>query len=379
MAYTEEEILNKRKLNLLKALGISSGGTFTVETIEKKLNNIGVSGERKLLLDKIMGVAKQLGVMVNLTINDPYLESKKYRGLYRMDTTMVSVELFPNSMLATNYGVQFPELMGDGKVDPVAEQQAFDQMLEADLNEFSKVTVHELLHSTTFYLTFLGRASTNKNFKVGKDLPINQLTKRQRVALDGLERLLKLLKEDPKFQGEYGITSVDEMIAELSNERFVAKLKGKILPTGESFFARVVRYIAELFGVTAYTELHYLLDELLQEPSLTSFMIAKKFAIKITSKESKAASTLAPSVEEPQPKKSIFSTSLGTWDGNKYIRPAGSPSTYFDNEGNPLFPFRIIPYTSEELGVPAEFYRLYKELNNELEEELEVELNNNAS
>lgn len=109
--------------------------------------------------------------------------------------------------------------------------------------------LHELIHACTIY------AMSN-----------NLYTENAGTAL---EKIYDEIKNDPDFRGAYGIKDAYEMVAELSNPRFVSLLKKKSLWQG------VLDWICNLFGfrrgTTAYDNAMQCLDHILDNPDVTKY------------------------------------------------------------------------------------------------------------
>ena len=91
------------------------------------------------------------------------------------------------------------------------------------------VLLHELIHAVTVYAV------------VAKNSPI--LTQGMKDAVMQIEAIYDEIKNDPSFDGTYGVKSEKEMIAELSNPRFRQKLRAKNL------LQRIVDAIKQLLGI----------------------------------------------------------------------------------------------------------------------------------
>lgn len=117
--------------------------------------------------------------------------------------------------------------------------------------DFKRTLLHEIIHAATFI-------NTGENIT---------LTSTQKIALNNLNNLIEELKKDNNFLGEYGLTNVNELLAELSNEKFVNKLKGKTFDSNQSFFEKIISEIVKLLGLktTAYDIVKESFDNLSKE------------------------------------------------------------------------------------------------------------------
>ena len=117
----------------------------------------------------------------------------------------------------------------------------------SDINNQKKAEtlLHELIHTCTMYATTL-----HKNKSAGGILTemYDALPVEIKEACAELERIYDLVKDNDVLKGEYGISSVDEMVAELSNSKFREKLKQI------GIWERIVNAIKKLFDFSARTD-----------------------------------------------------------------------------------------------------------------------------
>lgn len=73
------------------------------------------------------------------------------------------------------------------------------------------IILHEMIHAVTMYIL-----SSSAQSKLSTNL---------REAAEALRAVYATIKDDPSLVGEYGVSDVKEMIAEMANPRFRAKLK----------------------------------------------------------------------------------------------------------------------------------------------------------
>ena len=83
----------------------------------------------------------------------------------------------------------------------------------------ARIIVHELVHGVTTYIL---KAVEQNNTKI-----LSKLTTRQLKAVEKLNALFDELKKDKEFDDTYGTKNTHELLAELTNENFVDKLKSK--------------------------------------------------------------------------------------------------------------------------------------------------------
>ena len=127
--------------------------------------------------------------------------------------------------------------------------------------------LHELIHTATMYATTLHR-----NRDAGGIITdmYNNLPAEIKEACAELERIYDLIKDNETLAGEYGIRSVDEMVAELSNSEFRSKLKEIGL------WERIVNAIKRLFDFPIKSDKQQATDALAEaervlETMLTNF------------------------------------------------------------------------------------------------------------
>ena len=86
------------------------------------------------------------------------------------------------------------------------------EIFTKDKAKQSETILHELIHATTL-----------KALKADENL----LTPLQKEAVKEVKEAYDILSKDARLKGEYGLTSVEEMLAELSNKTFRDKLEHK--------------------------------------------------------------------------------------------------------------------------------------------------------
>ena len=124
--------------------------------------------------------------------------------------------------------------------------------------------LHELIHTCTMYATVL-----HKNKSAGGILTemYNALPVEIKEACAELERIYDLIRDNDALKGEYGISSVDEMVAELSNSRFREKLKQI------SIWERIVNAIKRLFDFPISTDKQRASDALTEAERVLETML----------------------------------------------------------------------------------------------------------
>lgn len=167
-----------------------------IDAIFKQLNK---DPELALLHDRVMDVARKLGVKVSF---------------------------------AGKRGRTAGESLGD-KVS--YDYKFFNSPAVADQKKCNTIT-HELIHSITVYAIYLENQAPTA------------LTDGMLEAVGILRDVYNQIARDPAFKGEYGVSDVYEMVAELSNAQFRDKLKEKNL------FQRILDALKRLLGIDTVKE-----------------------------------------------------------------------------------------------------------------------------
>ena len=123
-------------------------------------------------------------------------------------------------------------------------------------SDFKRILLHEIIHAATF-------------INLGENA---SLTNTQKTALNNLNNLILELKKDRDFFAQYGLTNVNELLAELANEQFVDKLKKKTFSDNQSFFEKIISEIVKLLGLktTAYDIVKESFDNLVKDYNITT-------------------------------------------------------------------------------------------------------------
>lgn len=167
-----------------------------IDAIFKQLNK---DEDLALLHDRVMNVARTLGVKVSF---------------------------------AGKRGSTAGESLGD-KVS--YDYKFFNSPAVSDQKKCNTIT-HELIHSVTVYAIYLRSKAPSV------------LSDGMLEAVDILHDVYNQIARDPAFKGEYGVTDVYEMVAELSNAQFRDKLKEKNL------FQRILDALKRLLGIYTVKE-----------------------------------------------------------------------------------------------------------------------------
>lgn len=128
--------------------------------------------------------------------------------------------------------------------------------------------LHESIHTVTVYAL-----RNRNNYTMPKNI---------QDACDVIEDVFWQIKNDPSFKGEYGVSKgAEEMVAELANPTFRAKLKAK------NVFARVIEAIRNILGINvevgskanAFKEVNSALETLMSNADVVSF---ERYANKVS-------------------------------------------------------------------------------------------------
>lgn len=185
----------------------------TLNEVKSLFNSINGNNEIKPLADKVFATAEKLGVNIRFTNQpfDPYAEGDNYGDMVEYNTAFFNSDRYTDQQKATT-------------------------------------VLHELIHVCTSYYV-------NNN-------PESEAVKK-------LNKIYEQIKTDSAFKGQYGLTSVKEMVAELSNPKFNALLKAKNL------WQEIVDAIAKLFGytrgTTAYDNAMQILDGILDSTDVATY------------------------------------------------------------------------------------------------------------
>lgn len=189
-------------------------GDLTMDDLREKFDVAnGNNEERKELFDRVYSIAKQLGLNINV-----------YRS---------------NGDDVANYNI------ADNSLNINALKWN-----RIDNDKRAQTILHEMIHSVTSYALFLYEMQQNMTFVSAEQERIADevLTPEIQQAcadLNAVYRLIMSGEESRHFAGQYGLTDAHEMVAELANPAFRAKLKARNL------WKRIVNGIKRLLGFAA--------------------------------------------------------------------------------------------------------------------------------
>lgn len=138
---------------------------------------------------------------------------------------------------------QLSTAAGNAGNDGIVKYAASLFYLSHSDQERANTLLHELIHTCTMYAT--GLHAKRNNGGVLTSL-YDGLPQEIKDACAELEEIYNNIKNDKRVAGEYGITSVNEMVAELSNPVFREKMKEI------SLWGKIVGAIKRLFGFEAF-------------------------------------------------------------------------------------------------------------------------------
>jgi hypothetical protein len=200
------------------------GEEYSIRDIYNLLKGSNLSNFLKLFLSKLRPMFSTLGTKVVFTEN---LNNDGAIGKFDIKTNTIFLY---KSAISNSYGLHKSRSTRKGSTTSLG-------------NYFAYTFLHELIHSfTTQSVITKHLSSTNPDVK---------------NAIEALNEIIKYLKDNSKFKGEYGITNIRELLSELSNEEFVNKLKSeKRLNNykGENLFEQIINFIADLLGLKKESE-----------------------------------------------------------------------------------------------------------------------------
>ena len=186
-------------------------GELTMDSLREKFDVAnGENEERKELFNRVFAVAKQLGLNINV---------------YRSNGDDVANYNIADNSLNIN-------ALKWNKVD----------------NDFRAQTIlHEMIHAVTCYYLYLDQIQRNGAYiSAEQERIIDELMTPEVQAacadINSVYRLIMTGEESREFAGKYGLFNAREMIAELANTSFRAKLKARNL------WKRIVNGIKRLLG-----------------------------------------------------------------------------------------------------------------------------------
>lgn len=236
----QEEVENNKKEvdRLIQDNNIQVNKEYTINEVSSILESLGLSNQAKFILNLIKNVAEKLGVKFVFSDNSQKFVEKSAKGIFFLKDNKIFINV---NLIATE--------------------------------GFTKTAVHEIVHGVSRYVVKIVQEVQER--KVSNE-GYESLSKEQIQAVKNLNILLEELQKDSEFSNEYGITNVDELLAELANEQFVKKLKNKKL-NNVSLFDRIISNILKLLGVntSAYDIALESLESIIKDASEKSLQFAQ--------------------------------------------------------------------------------------------------------
>lgn len=199
-------------------------GEVSLSDVRNLFDRLNSNKDLALLAEKVFATAERLGV--NIRFTSQMMEPKNRLGFGQ------------NIGFAVGDMVEY--------LTPAFNSGATNQAK-------ANVLVHELIHTCSLY------AMTN-----------GYQSKSLANAAKRMERIYLEIRNDPDFAGQYGLSNVREMVAELSNEDFVNLLKAK-----KNLWDKIVDWFCDLFGIqhdsNAYERLRKSLDTMLVNPDVKTY------------------------------------------------------------------------------------------------------------
>lgn len=184
----EESLARKEQIKAKNKWGVKSGNhPVPLDTVKLMFAEWNENADIQALFDRVLGTFEKLGV--NVTFEDN-IGSGTTQGWFAIGENRVKL---PTHMIYS---------------DRLGNQSK------------ASVMVHEMIHGVTQYVLWAAKLSENGRNKLGINLSQGMIT-----AAEQLNEIYGIIKNDERFKGQYGLTSVDEMVSELSEPEFRALLK----------------------------------------------------------------------------------------------------------------------------------------------------------
>ena len=194
-------------------LNVESNTVYGIDKIEELLNKFNSNEVSKQLTNKVLNIAKELGIKVVFTNSLPVGNT----GAFTKNTIYLSKNYYENSNNNTKK---------------------------------ASTMLHEMIHAISTY------ALKTEDSKLSK--PLQDFKKE-------LRQLFSKLKNNPALKGERGITNEREFIAELANPIFREKLQSIDKDKKKSLWQRIIDTFKKLFGIQSsdpyYTRMMNTLDK----------------------------------------------------------------------------------------------------------------------
>ena len=171
------------------------------------------------------------------------------------------------SVVPVIYNNEGKKVPGKSRGDKILLSADYFNRSDISDQEKSQLILHEMLHTATTYAMNAYESATKKGATA--DLPKNIYNSCKQI-----DKVYDAIKNNPRFEKQYGIKNAREMIAELSNPEFVDRLKSSY----PSAWHHLLSAICEIFGInksfTNYDKLTKAVDEILTHPD---YQLAKDY------------------------------------------------------------------------------------------------------
>lgn len=270
-----------RNVTKIENLEIEKGTEYTYSKVEELFSKFSTAEQKEelsYLAGRVFKIAEQLGIKIIFS-ND---FSFGVKGKYSSDNTI----RFNHKFFTDNF-----------------------------LNHTkAPILLHEMIHAVTMYIL--------------SDKMQGRVTGNLKEAADAIRAVYDSIKNDPTLIGEYGVSDVKEMIAEMANPRFRTKLK-KL-----NVWQRIKEAIKKLFSLdtksaTAFDALDKALDLALDSFDIdlyNDYVGAKKYG-------SYNPNDWAFYREATNKEKSRVASKVRNWAGGRVYK-GNSPNIMIDDLGN---------------------------------------------
>ena len=219
--------LNKSALRSIRTSVELSVREYSLQEIRSIFKSLNINPELDILFDRVYDLCTNAGVRVSVkpTVTD--------RNAIRRS--------------------------GVARGNKIVLSQAYFKDKNVPFEMKAATILHEMIHTSTVYAM--------EAYEIVKDRgETDKMSKDMYKACEQIFVVHLKIKDNPLFAKDYGIKNAKELVAELANPEFVAKLKHTYL----SAWDKLLEAICEIFGIkksfTAYDKLKKALDVLLENP-----------------------------------------------------------------------------------------------------------------
>lgn len=270
-----------KNVTKIENLEIEKGIEYTSSKIEELFSKFSTAEQREelsYLADRVFKIAKQLGIKIIFSDDFSFGVKGKYSS---------------NNSIKFNHKFFTDDFLNHTK---------------------APILLHEMIHAVTMYIL--------------SDKMQDRITGNLKEAADAIRAVYDSIKNDPTLIGEYGVSNVKEMIAEMANPRFRTKLK-KL-----NVWQRIKEAIKKLFSLdtksaTAFDTLDKALDLILDSFDIdlyNDYVGAKKYGS--YNSDDWAFYRAATNKE-----KARVASEVRNWAGGR-VYQGNSPNSMIDDLGN---------------------------------------------